>query len=83
MMQDSTQLLNSLHLENLRLILKLGFLLVVALHGLFIFVIIAKIRSLTHVIVFQSGAGKIFIQVFSIFYLLVVLSLFVLTLVIV
>ena len=74
--------LTQFHL-NFILIIKIGFLFAVSIHAIFMLLVLAKTRTLTRVISIQSGGGKVFLRVFTIFYLVAVLSLFVLTIVIV
>ncbi len=70
-------------LANARLIFKIGFLIIVGLFVIFSFMLLTKVRALNRVIFLPPEAGKIVLQILTVLYFLVVLSLFFLTIVIV
>jgi hypothetical protein len=63
--------------------IKIALLILMGLYVLFVFMLLVKIRSLNKTVFLPQESGEIILQIFAFLYLLVVISLFIATIVIV
>ncbi|HZE86895.1 MAG TPA: DUF5657 family protein [Methylomirabilota bacterium] len=69
--------------NNIRLFIKVAFLILVGLYAIFTFMLATKIRSFNKILFLPANSGGAFLQLVAIIYFFIVLSLFIVTIVIV
>jgi Family of unknown function (DUF5657) len=79
---DPTTIITSLTTGTVAYV-KLALLILLGLYAIFTFMLAVKIRSLNRTVFLPAESGEVLVRIFAILYLVVVISLFIATLVIV